>query len=91
MAEVERVVADIAHRHTVVDALVLCANRPSPRRRETVDGLEDTFALYYLSRYLLGVSFAERAARGPWRPRSDPSSSSSTDSQTCPEMPPHGQ
>ncbi|GAA1027654.1 hypothetical protein GCM10009557_09870 [Virgisporangium ochraceum] len=54
MAEVERVVADIAHRHKVVDALVLCANRPSPRRRETVDGLEYTFALYYLSRYLLG-------------------------------------
>jgi NAD(P)-dependent dehydrogenase (short-subunit alcohol dehydrogenase family) len=53
IAEVERVAADIAHRHQVVDALVLCANRQSPKRRETVDGLEYTFALYYLSRYVL--------------------------------------
>jgi hypothetical protein len=34
--------------------LVLAANRQSPRRVETSDGLERTFALYYLSRYLLG-------------------------------------
>ncbi|MFF3440572.1 SDR family NAD(P)-dependent oxidoreductase [Streptosporangium sp. NPDC002721] len=54
VAEVERVVADIAGRHDAVDALALFANRVSPRRRETVDGLEHTFALYYLSRYLLG-------------------------------------
>lgn len=37
-----------------VDALALFANRPSPKRTETADGLEFTFALYYLSRYLLG-------------------------------------
>jgi NAD(P)-dependent dehydrogenase (short-subunit alcohol dehydrogenase family) len=54
IAEVDRVVADIGHHAQVVDALILCANRQSPRRRETVDGLEYTFALYYLSRYLLG-------------------------------------
>ncbi|MEU8041551.1 SDR family NAD(P)-dependent oxidoreductase [Streptosporangium sp. NPDC049078] len=54
IAEVERVVADIAERHDAVDALALFANRISPKRRETVDGLEFTFALYYLSRYLLG-------------------------------------
>lgn len=53
IAEVERVAADIAHHHRVVDALVFCANRQSPKRRETVDGLEYTFGLYYLSRYLL--------------------------------------
>lgn len=53
IAEVERVAADIAHHHPVVDALVFCANRQSPKRRETVDGLEYTFGLYYLSRYLL--------------------------------------
>ena len=53
IAEVERVAADIAHHHQVVDALVFCANRQSPKRRETVDGLEYTFGLYYLSRYLL--------------------------------------
>jgi NAD(P)-dependent dehydrogenase (short-subunit alcohol dehydrogenase family) len=53
IAEVERAAADIAQRHHIVDALVLCANRLSPKRRETVDGLEYTFALYYLSRYVL--------------------------------------
>lgn len=53
IAEVERVAADIAHHYRVVDALVFCANRQSPKRRETVDGLEYTFGLYYLSRYLL--------------------------------------
>ncbi|WP_061300239.1 SDR family NAD(P)-dependent oxidoreductase [Herbidospora cretacea] len=38
----------------VVDALALFANRLARRRVETVDGLESTFALYYLSRRLLG-------------------------------------
>jgi NAD(P)-dependent dehydrogenase (short-subunit alcohol dehydrogenase family) len=43
----------IADRHEVVDALALFANRQSPVRTLTEDGLERTFALYYLSRYLL--------------------------------------
>ncbi|MFF5262068.1 SDR family NAD(P)-dependent oxidoreductase [Actinomadura viridis] len=54
IAEVERVVADISQRHQAIDALALFANRVSPERKETPDGLEFTFALYYLSRYLLG-------------------------------------
>lgn len=58
IADVERVAATIAERHDRVDALTLFANRPVPRRIETVDGLEYTFALYYLSRYLLGVRLA---------------------------------
>jgi len=52
-AEVERVVARIAEEHDRVDALALFANRISARRTETPEGLEFTFALYYLSRYLL--------------------------------------
>lgn len=48
-----RVIAEITRRHRMVDALVLCANRPQRKRVETADGLESTFALYYLSRYLL--------------------------------------
>lgn len=52
-AEVERVVAGIFERHDSVDALALFANRVSAERRETAEGLEFTFALYYLSRYLL--------------------------------------
>ncbi|MDR7273642.1 SDR family NAD(P)-dependent oxidoreductase [Catenuloplanes atrovinosus] len=58
IAEVRRVAAEIARDHPVVDALVLCANRIFPRRTETPDGLEATFALYYLSRYLLGELLA---------------------------------
>jgi NAD(P)-dependent dehydrogenase (short-subunit alcohol dehydrogenase family) len=54
IAEVDRVVAQLTERYQVIDALALFANRISPRRRETPDGLEYTFALYYLSRYLLG-------------------------------------
>ncbi|MFB4311239.1 SDR family NAD(P)-dependent oxidoreductase [Actinomadura sp. GTD37] len=54
IAEVEQVVADISEQHQAVDALALFANRISPKYTETPDGLEFTFALYYLSRYLLG-------------------------------------
>lgn len=54
IAETERVIAQITEEHEVLDALLLFANRVNPRRTQTVDGLESTFALYYLSRYLLG-------------------------------------
>lgn len=47
-------IRDIAARHPVVDSLVLFANRQAPKRLVTGDGLEQTFALYYLSRHLLG-------------------------------------
>ncbi|MFF5986812.1 SDR family NAD(P)-dependent oxidoreductase [Prauserella flavalba] len=53
IAETERVIARIGEEHESVDALALFANRVNPKRRETEDGLEATFALYYLSRYLL--------------------------------------
>ncbi|MCP3802042.1 SDR family NAD(P)-dependent oxidoreductase [Allokutzneria sp. A3M-2-11 16] len=53
VAEVERVVREVSDRHESVDALALFANRLNRRRVETADGLEATFALYYLSRYLL--------------------------------------
>jgi NAD(P)-dependent dehydrogenase (short-subunit alcohol dehydrogenase family) len=36
-----------------VDALALFANRQAPKRTETAEGLESTFALYYLSRHIL--------------------------------------
>ncbi|RRS01365.1 SDR family NAD(P)-dependent oxidoreductase [Glycomyces terrestris] len=49
-----RAVREITGRHEAVDALCLFANRQSPKRATTSEGLERTFALYYLSRYLLG-------------------------------------
>ncbi|ONI86402.1 short-chain dehydrogenase [Actinosynnema sp. ALI-1.44] len=51
VAEVVRVAGEITEP---VDALALFANRPQTRRVVTPEGLEYTFALYYLSRYLLG-------------------------------------
>src|SRR5882757_5448156 len=60
IAETQRVVELIAHEHPAVDALVLCANRQSPARQETAEGLEFTFGLYYLSRYLLGHGLREQ-------------------------------
>ncbi|TCP57483.1 NAD(P)-dependent dehydrogenase (short-subunit alcohol dehydrogenase family) [Tamaricihabitans halophyticus] len=53
LAEIDRTIGEIKQHSGGVDALVLFANRQSPKRRETPDGLEHTFALYYLSRYLL--------------------------------------
>jgi NAD(P)-dependent dehydrogenase (short-subunit alcohol dehydrogenase family) len=50
VAEVDRVVAELSGP---VDVLVLTADRFHPKRTVTADGLEATFALYYLSRYLL--------------------------------------
>ncbi|WP_085067096.1 SDR family NAD(P)-dependent oxidoreductase [Catenuloplanes japonicus] len=58
IAETRRVAAEIAREHPRIDALLLFANRLYPKRTETPDGLESTFALYYLSRYLLGTLLA---------------------------------
>ncbi|KXK59414.1 short-chain dehydrogenase [Micromonospora rosaria] len=60
MAETRQVIAHILTEHQVVDALALFANAVAPRRTVTGEGLERTFALYYLSRHLL--SFGLRPA-----------------------------
>lgn len=65
IAETERVVALIADRHPSVDALVLCANRVMTKRQESPEGLEYTFALYYLSRYLLGHGLRDQLDAAP--------------------------
>jgi hypothetical protein len=62
VTEVRRVAGEITGP---VDALLLFANRPQPARRETSDGLEYTFALYYLSRYLLGQLMAPQLDAAP--------------------------
>jgi len=47
----------------VIDAVALFANRQAPRRTQTPEGLEATFALYYLSRYLLSHELTPALAR----------------------------
>lgn len=58
VAETRRIVTEIESAYEVVDALLLFANRTSPKRSETAEGFERTFALYYLSRYLLSYGLA---------------------------------
>jgi NAD(P)-dependent dehydrogenase (short-subunit alcohol dehydrogenase family) len=62
---VRGVVEAVGERFGAVDALVLCANRQSPARRETAEGLEYTFALYYLSRYLLAEGLRPQLEAAP--------------------------
>jgi NAD(P)-dependent dehydrogenase (short-subunit alcohol dehydrogenase family) len=60
VAETARVVAQLRER-PAPRAVVLFANRQAPRRVVNRQGLERTFALYYLSRYLLGQAFRDSA------------------------------
>lgn len=43
-----------------IDAVVFCANRQYLRRSENEEGIERTFSLYYLSRFVLGDGLADR-------------------------------
>ncbi|WP_262849421.1 SDR family NAD(P)-dependent oxidoreductase [Mumia quercus] len=67
LGETRAVIQRIAAHHDVVDALALFANRQAPRRTVTADGLEQVFAVYYLSRYLLsyGLSPLLRRSHSP--------------------------
>jgi hypothetical protein len=56
-------VAAVRDSAPVIDALALFANRQAPRRIETPEGLEATFALYYLSRYLLSHELTPALSR----------------------------
>ncbi|MEV0077214.1 SDR family NAD(P)-dependent oxidoreductase [Nocardia neocaledoniensis] len=47
----------------VIDGLVFGAQRFRPRRAETVDGIESTFALHYLSRFVLGHGLVDALER----------------------------
>ncbi|GAB3947274.1 hypothetical protein GCM10029976_076270 [Kribbella albertanoniae] len=64
IAENRRVIAEVESRHESLDALVLTAMLPFMKRRETVDGLEATFVLYYLSRFLLSYGLTDLLERG---------------------------
>ncbi|MGW7517309.1 SDR family NAD(P)-dependent oxidoreductase [Streptomyces sp. NPDC054796] len=63
VAENRRVLAELAEGFPVVDALVLCARHFRSDRLETAEGLENTFALEYLSRFLLSHGLAGALAR----------------------------
>ncbi|RKE17838.1 SDR family NAD(P)-dependent oxidoreductase [Streptomyces sp. TLI_171] len=63
VAENHRLVDLVKERYGVLDLLVLGARYHRSTRAETADGFESNFALFYLSRYLLGHGLADRLAR----------------------------
>ncbi len=63
VAATRAVIREIGARHDTVDALALFANRQAPSRVVTAEGFEQTFALYYLSRYLLSRSLGPQLRR----------------------------
>ncbi|MDT0269652.1 SDR family NAD(P)-dependent oxidoreductase [Streptomyces sp. DSM 44915] len=65
IAAVREVIAHVAKAHPAMHALVLTANRQHLRRETSAEGLESTFALYYVSRYLLGHGLARQFDAAP--------------------------
>jgi NAD(P)-dependent dehydrogenase (short-subunit alcohol dehydrogenase family) len=63
VAATRAAVAAITDSAPAIDALALLANRQAPLRTETAEGLEATFALYYLSRYLLSHQLTPALSR----------------------------
>jgi NAD(P)-dependent dehydrogenase (short-subunit alcohol dehydrogenase family) len=59
ISENRRVIQEINTKLPVVDALVLCARYFRSRRFQTVEGIEGTFALDYLSRFLPSHGISE--------------------------------
>ncbi|MET9592111.1 SDR family NAD(P)-dependent oxidoreductase [Streptomyces sp. NPDC006516] len=64
ITENRRLVDDLNRRFPVIDALVFCARFYRSDRAETSEGVEDVFAHFYLSRYLLGHGLAPALRRG---------------------------
>lgn len=63
VAQTRAAIHDIATRYERIDALTLFANRQAPKRIVTAEGLEQTFALYYVSRYLLSQGLSPQLRR----------------------------
>lgn len=59
VTENEKAIEEIKVKCPVVDVLVLCARHYRATRLETAEGFEHTFALYYLSRFLLSHGLVE--------------------------------
>ncbi|MNM37300.1 short chain dehydrogenase [compost metagenome] len=51
--ENRRVIEEVKSKYQSLDAVILTAMMPFPKRKETEDGFESTFSLYYVSRFIL--------------------------------------
>lgn len=67
LSEIKGAIERIKESYDRIDALVLCAQYYNTQRHITTDGLEHTFALYYLSRYLFSYKLLSllKAADNP--------------------------
>lgn len=63
VAENRKAIDAVTAAHPVVDALVLCARHFRSARLRTAEGFENTFALEYLSRFLLSHGLTESLER----------------------------
>ncbi|MGW1514105.1 SDR family NAD(P)-dependent oxidoreductase [Streptomyces sp. NPDC002394] len=63
LADNRRVLDEVRAVFPVVDVLVFCARFYRSDRAETAEGIEDVFAHFYLSRYLLGHGLAGQLGR----------------------------
>ncbi|MFJ9038599.1 SDR family NAD(P)-dependent oxidoreductase [Streptomyces sp. NPDC102406] len=63
VAENRRVLDELRGAFPVIDTLVFCARHYRSDRAETAEGVEETFAHFYLSRYLLGHGLADALGR----------------------------
>jgi len=57
--ENQRILKEIKERFPSLDILVLCAAKHNKQYIETIEGFESTFALAYLSRYILSYGLKE--------------------------------
>ncbi|MBU5671070.1 SDR family NAD(P)-dependent oxidoreductase [Paenibacillus brevis] len=64
LSENHRVILEVKKRHKSLDGVVLTAMQQFPKRKLTPDGYESTFALYYISRFVLSYGLTELLERG---------------------------
>jgi NAD(P)-dependent dehydrogenase (short-subunit alcohol dehydrogenase family) len=64
LADNRLVIGKVKARHPKLDGLVLTAMRTYPRRTLTPDGYESTFALYYVSRFVLSYGLTDLLEQG---------------------------
>ncbi|MEU8284004.1 SDR family NAD(P)-dependent oxidoreductase [Micromonospora sp. NPDC048905] len=65
LRETSRAVEHIRTAYPSVDAVVLCARHYHSRRSVTTEGVEENFALFYLSRYLISHGLVPAMRRAP--------------------------
>ncbi|WP_108992767.1 SDR family NAD(P)-dependent oxidoreductase [Paenibacillus agaridevorans] len=64
LSENRRVIQEVQARHESIDGLVLTAMQQFPKRKLTLDGFESTFALYYISRFILSYGLTDLLEKG---------------------------